>query len=129
MLAVAQVAAAVAALAHVWFFVLESLLFTRPTVWRRFGLRSQADADVVRAMAFNQGFYNLFLALGAAAGVVTAALDHETVGATLIGATTACMVGAGAVLLATNRRFVVAAAVQAVPPLIALVAVVTWAAA
>jgi hypothetical protein len=32
------------------------------------------------------------------------------------------MVGAGAVLLATNRRFLVAAAIQAVPPLIAIVA-------
>jgi putative membrane protein len=32
------------------------------------------------------------------------------------------MVGAGAVLLATNRRFLSAAAIQAGPPLVALLA-------
>jgi hypothetical protein len=32
------------------------------------------------------------------------------------------MVGAGLVLLSTNRRFVRSAAIQAVPPLIAIVA-------
>ena len=34
----------------------------------------------------------------------------------------ACMVGAGAVLLSTNRRFARSAAIQAVPPLVAIVA-------
>ena len=34
----------------------------------------------------------------------------------------ACMVGAGLVLLSTNRRFARSAAIQAVPPLVAIVA-------
>ncbi len=53
----AVVAALAAALVHVWFFALESVLFERPTVFRRFGLRSAEEAAVVRPMAFNQGFY------------------------------------------------------------------------
>jgi putative membrane protein len=34
----------------------------------------------------------------------------------------ACMVGAGIVLFSTNRRFVRSAAIQAAPPLVAIVA-------
>ena len=65
---IAVVAALVAAAIHVWFFVLESVQFTRPTVFARFGIRSAEDAAIVRPMAFNQGFYNLFLAIGIVAG-------------------------------------------------------------
>ena len=61
---IAQFAALVAALMHVGFFYLESIVWSRPTVWSRFRIASQADADIVRPMALNQGFYNLFLGLG-----------------------------------------------------------------
>ena len=66
---VAQVLAVLAAAIHVWFFVLESLLFARPGVAARFGLTTPEAVEAVRPMAFNQGFYNLFLAVGIAAGV------------------------------------------------------------
>jgi putative membrane protein len=122
-LAVAQVAAVVAAVIHVLFFVLESVLFRRPAVWRRFGIGSQRDADTVGPMALNQGFYNLFLALGGLAGAIAIGLGQETVGRTLVAFATACMLGAGLVLVITGgRAFLRAAAVQAVPPLAALVA-------
>ena len=90
----AQILVALAALAHVAFFVMESVVFTRPDVYRRFGLRTAEDAALVRPMAYNQGFYNLFLA---------------------------CMVGAGLVLVSTDRRFLPAAAVQMLAPLLAIV--------
>ena len=67
---VAQALAFVAALIHVLFFYYESVTFGRPETWRRFGLQSQEQADVVRPMAYNQGFYNLFLALGIVVGLV-----------------------------------------------------------
>lgn len=54
--------AVIAALVHAWFFVLESLWFMRPRVFRRFGLASESDARIVRSFAYNQGFCNLFLA-------------------------------------------------------------------
>ena len=120
---VAVLAAAVAALVHVWFFALESLLFQRPTVFRRFGLRSAEDAAIVRPMAFNQGFYNLFLAIGIAVGLVLVATGSDAVpGRAIVLFACACMVGAGVVLVATNRRFLTAAAIQVGPPLVALLA-------
>ena len=117
----ASVFAVVAALLHVLFFVMESVLFGRPDVWKRFGIRTQAEADVLRPMAFNQGFYNLFLALGVLVGVVVAAAGHDDVGMALVVFGCAAMVGAGVVLLATDRRLRNAAAVQALPPLLAIV--------
>ena len=112
----------VAALFHLVTFVMESVLWTRPAVWRRFGLRSQADADTIKLMALNQGFYNLFLALGAVAGIVTVGLGHRTVGVTLIAFATACMLGAGLVLAGTGGRPLLRAAVlQAGPPVVALI--------
>ena len=118
---IAQVAAIVAALAHVGFFYLESIVFTRPTVWARFHIASQEHADIVRPMALNQGFYNLFLGLGIVAGLVLVATGDATAGAAIVLFACACMVLAGIVLLATDRRFLSAAALQAVPPLIAIV--------
>jgi putative membrane protein len=123
LLAAALVAAALAAGIHVLIFVLESVLFARPSVWRRFGVASQRDAGVVRMWALNQGFYNLFLALGAVAGLIAVGLGHRAVGAALVAVTMASMAGAGVVLLATGgRAYLRAAAMQAVPPLLALAA-------
>ena len=118
---IAQVAAIVAALLHVGFFYLESIVFVRPTVWARFHIASQEQADILRPMALNQGFYNLFLGLGIVAGLVLVATGEVTAGAAIVLFASACMVLAGIVLLATDRRFLSAAALQAVPPLIAIV--------
>jgi len=119
---IAVVAALVAALIHAWFFTLESVLFERPTVFARFGLRSAQDAAIVRPMAFNQGFYNLFLAIGIVAGLGLVATGRVDAGRAVVLFACACMVGAGVVLLATNRRFLAAASIQALPPLVAILA-------
>ena len=118
---IAQIAAIVAALLHVGFFYLESIVFSRPTVWARFHIASQADADIVKPMALNQGFYNLFLGLGIVAGLVLSATGAEIAGTAIVLFACSCMVLAGIVLLATDRRFLSAAAMQALPPLIAIV--------
>lgn len=121
----AVVFAVIAVLVHALFFVMESVLFTRPAVWPRFGLRSQEHADVVRPMAFNQGFYNLFLAVGIAVGLAMAAGDADTAGTALVVFACSCMVAAGVVLVLTSRRFLPAAAVQVLPPLLAIVLIVS----
>ena len=121
MTVLAQVFVALAALAHVLFFVLESLVFMRPDVHRRFGLRTAADAEIVRPMAYNQGFYNLFLAMGALIGLVLHATGNETAGTTAAVFACACMVGAALVLVTTGRRFLQAALIQISMPLLALV--------
>ena len=67
---IAALAALIAALLHVGFFYFESIVWSRPNVWARFHVASQADAEIIRPMALNQGFYNLFLGLGIVAGLV-----------------------------------------------------------
>jgi len=128
MLLAGQVVAAIAGLIHVWIFLLESVWFERPSVYGRFGLRSAEQAKVVRGFAFNQGFYNLFLAFGVSLGVALmlrsggAAADAGMFVAGKAIAMFACgsMAAAGAVLLVTDRRFLRAASLQALPGLAAV---------
>jgi putative membrane protein len=119
---VAQLAALLAAAIHVWFFVVESVLFSRPGVAARFGLRTDEQIAAVRPMAFNQGFYNLFLAVGIAAGIAQIAAGADVAGRAVVLFCCLCMVWAGIVLLVTSRRFLQAALVQLLPPLVAIVA-------
>jgi len=100
------------------------VLFERPTVFARFGLRSADEAALIRPMAFNQGFYNLFLAVGIAVGLGLVAAGQQPAGEAIVAFACASMVGAASVLLATNRRFLTAALLQAGPPLVALVALI-----
>lgn len=119
---VAQLAAILAAAIHVWFFVVESLLFGRPGIAERFGLRTEEQIAAVRPMAFNQGFYNLFLAIGIAAGVAQIAAGADVAGRAVVMFCCLCMVWAGIILLVTSRRFLQAALIQLLPPLVAIVA-------
>jgi putative membrane protein len=122
----ALIVAALAGLIHAWIFVLESLWFARPSVWARFGLKSAEEAGVVRGFAFNQGFYNLFLAIGVFVGIGLMLVGGEgalgdagLVAAGRAVAIFACasMAAAGIVLISTDRRFLRAAALQIVPGL------------
>ena len=119
---VAQIAAVLAAAIHVWFFVLESVLFSRPGVAVRFGLRTEEQIAAVRPMAFNQGFYNLFLAVGIAAGIAQIAAGATVAGRSIVLFACLCMVWAGIVLFVTSKRFFQPALVQLIPPLVAIVA-------
>jgi putative membrane protein len=122
----AMVFALLAAAIHVYIFVLESVIFRRPFAWRAFGIRSQQDVEIVRSWAYNQGFYNLFLAVGVAVGVLLAiSSDAGTAGAgvgmTLLA--TGSMLAAAIVLIAGDRGFLRAAAVQGLAPLLAIASV------
>ncbi|MEO7235557.1 MAG: DUF1304 domain-containing protein [Lapillicoccus sp.] len=119
---VASVFTGLAALLHVYIFVLESLRWTRPEVWRRFMVADQATADATRPMAYNQGFYNLFLGLGAALGVVLWWTGQPTVGRTLALFCTASMVLAATVLVTSGRQYLRPALTQGTLPLLGLVA-------
>jgi len=119
----AVIAAIAAALLHVWIFALESLWFDRPEVFHRFGIASESDARVVRSFAFNQGFYNLFLAIGIAIGLALVAMGHADAGRAIVAFACASMVGAGVVLALHDRALIRAAALQVTPGLIALLAI------
>ena len=121
---IAIAAAVVAALVHVYFFVLESLWFMRPAVWRRFGLDTEEDAEITRSFAWNQGFYNLFLAAGVAIGLALVGSGDPGAGRAITLFACASMIAAGTVLFLHNPRFLRAAAIQAVPPLVAVLGIV-----
>ncbi|NIK55656.1 DUF1304 domain-containing protein [Kribbella shirazensis] len=116
MSAIAQVFVVVAGVFHVAVFAMESVLFRKPSTYRQF-LVKDAAVDAVRPWAFNQGFYNLFLAIGALGGLIWGGDKGHAIALFAC----ACMAGAGVVLVASDRRMLRAAASQALPPIAALV--------
>ncbi len=104
---------------HIYIFTLESISWLKPKTWKTFGLPSQEVALVIAPMAFNQGFYNLFLAIGITGGSLVA-ISYETIGFTLMLFAASSMVGAGLVLFISVQRSRKAALLQAIPPLIGI---------
>ena len=114
--------AGLAALIHVYIFVLESIIWTTPRARATFGMKPE-QAQQTREMAFNQGFYNLFLAIATGLGIILIATGNLPVGATLVLVGTGSMLAASLVLVLSSPSKARAAAVQGVPPLIAVVLV------
>lgn len=115
----------IAAVIHILIFALESILWSRPSTWRRFGLRSQADAEIVKPMAFNQGFYNLFLAIGVKVGLLFLWVwNSPEVGLALVFLAAGSMVAAAVVLILSSPKLARAAALQGVAPLLGIILLV-----
>lgn len=108
-----------AALLHVYIFVLESFRWSEPSTRKAFGV-SEQDATVLAPMAYNQGFYNLFLAIITLVGVALLKTEHLT-GTALALAGTGSMLAAAIVLVTHDRRMVRAALIQGTLPLLAVV--------
>ena len=113
------VLAALAGLLHVYIFVLEALRFDDPGTRKIFRIE-EASAEAVRPWAWNQGWYNLFLAIGALAGAYGFA-DDDAAGP-LVGLACGSMTAAALVLVLTDRRMLRSALVQGTVPTLALVA-------
>jgi len=75
----------------------------------------------VKPMALNQGFYNLFLAIGTIVGIVLVATGAVDVGRALVLFATLSMVAAASVLIISNSRLAQAAITQGAAPLVAVV--------
>jgi putative membrane protein len=112
--------AAVAALVHVYIFVMESLAWTTPRVRATFGM-TEDEALATKSMAFNQGFYNLFLAIAVFAGIVFFAVGAPVVGATLVLTGAGSMAAAAVVLLLSSPDKRGAALKQGVIPAVATI--------
>jgi putative membrane protein len=115
--------AGIAALIHVYIFVLESVQWTAPATRKTFGTTAE-QAEVTKELAYNQGFYNLFLAVVTAIGIVLVAVSHTGPGAALIFAGAGSMVAAGVVLLTSSPSKARSALIQLVPPAIGVVALI-----
>lgn len=112
--------AALAAVVHVYIFVLESLRWTSPRTRAVFGTTAE-EAETTRLLAFNQGFYNLFLAIITAIGIAAVTLGRNAVGSALVFAGAGSMLAAAVVLMASASDKARAAVVQGVFPAIATV--------
>lgn len=114
---------ALSAIFHVYVFTLESITWRSPKTWKTFGLPSQEHAEIIAPMAYNQGFYNLFLALGAGVGLALLAIN-STIAHTLMLFSALSMVGAGVVLFCSVKTSRRAAIIQAGPPLFGVLFVI-----
>jgi putative membrane protein len=114
--------AGLAALLHVYIFVMESLTWTTARTRRTFGI-SEEEALATKELAFNQGFYNLFLAIITAVGIAIGGFGYYGAATALIFAGTGSMLAAAVVLLASSPDKARAAIIQGTFPLIAIVLV------
>lgn len=121
MLIAGLVLAGIAALIHVYIFYLESFAWTKEATRKTFGLTEQ-EAEGTRALALNQGYYNLFLAIVTAVGIVLAATGSTAVGAALVLAGAGSMFAASVVLVVSDPSKRGAALKQGVVPLLGVLA-------
>ncbi|MGV9870358.1 DUF1304 domain-containing protein [Rhodococcus koreensis] len=120
MVAAGLVLAALASALHVYIFVLESVLWTAPRTRATFGTSAE-EAAATRELAFNQGFYNLFLAIVTAVGIVAVIIGATAVGSALIFAGAGSMLLAALVLLLSSPDKARAAIIQGTLPLLAVI--------
>ncbi|TAM70611.1 MAG: DUF1304 domain-containing protein [Microbacteriaceae bacterium] len=121
MIIIAILVIALAAALHVGIFLMESVGWTRPAVWKRFRVANQEAAETTKPLAYNQGFYNLFLATGAIVGVILFGFGMHDAGMALIVYTMASMALAALVLVTTGKGYIGAALIQGILPLAGLV--------
>jgi putative membrane protein len=120
MVTAALIFAGLAAVLHVYIFVLESLQWTAPRTRATFGTTLES-AEATKELAFNQGFYNLFLAIVTGIGVGFTISGGMPVGVALIFAGVGSMLAAAVVLLVSSPDKARSAVVQGAFPLVAVV--------
>ena len=119
-----QVLILLPALIHVYIFALESLLWGRARTNKVFAI-SEQDARATKQMAFNQGVYNLMLAVAIVAGLLLSlSADTATVGRVLIAYGLGSILVAGVVLMASAPKLWRSALIQIVPATAGLAALV-----
>ncbi|HEV3169303.1 MAG TPA: DUF1304 domain-containing protein [Actinocrinis sp.] len=125
MLITGLVLAGLAALIHIYIFVLESLRWERPATRAAFGVTAETAA-ATRPLAFNQGFYNLFLAIEVVLGLALLGTQRRA-GIGLVAFAAGSMLAAALVLVLSDRTKLRAAAVQGGFPLLAEIALLVHA--
>ncbi len=108
-----------AALLHVFIFYMESIAWTSEKTRATFNL-TQDEADNTKEMAFNQGFYNLFLAVEIVVGIILH-INGNPAGISLILFGAASMFAAALLLFVTSPDKRGTAAKQGTLPVLALI--------
>ncbi|WP_194948495.1 DUF1304 domain-containing protein [Actinomyces trachealis] len=122
MLTAGMVFAVLAAALHVLIFYMESIAWEGPLARKTFG-GTPEEARPHAFYAFNQGFYNLFLAIETIVGIVIVAVGNQGVGTALVLAGTGSMLAAALVLGLSSAPHRGVAAKQGALPLLAVVAI------
>ncbi|HYO02148.1 MAG TPA: DUF1304 domain-containing protein [Mycobacterium sp.] len=112
--------AALAAALHVYIWVLESFQWTSARTRATFGTTPE-EAETTKLLAFNQGFYNLFLAVVTVVGIAFTISGGTRVGAALLFAGVGSMLAAAAVLFSSAPDKARSAVIQGALPLVAVV--------
>lgn len=120
MLLVGMIAAFLAAALHVFIFYIESFAWTTRAL-SVFGM-DRESAEATKEMAFNQGFYNFFLAIEAFAGIAIYYLASRPVGLPLVIFGVGSMLAAALLLFVTSPDKRSAAIKQGFLPLLAVAA-------
>lgn len=103
------------AVIHVYVFSLESIMWGKPSTNRVFNVTDQ-NAQVLRGLMFNQGFYNLFLAIALLIGFFWSTNSGKAIQAqTIKDYAVLSILGAGLVLWLSDPRLVRPALIQAGP--------------
>jgi putative membrane protein len=123
MIVAALIFAGLAAVLHVYIWVMESFTWTTPRTRATFGTTAE-EAATTKLLAFNQGFYNLFLAVVTVIGIVALAQGHTGIGAALVFAGVGSMAAAAVVLLASSPEKARSALIQGTFPVIAVILLV-----
>ena len=105
----------IAAVVHIYFFILESFLFQKPNGYKIFKM-NQHDHEAVKIWAFNQGFYNLFLAVGILIGLYMVNQLEIKMAGMMISFCGLSMIAAGLVLFFSNKKMRRGALIQILPP-------------
>lgn len=98
---------------HLWFLLLEMLLWTRPLGLKTFRMTPE-NAETTKVLAANQGLYNGFLVAGLVYALVTGSREFAVF-------FLVCVIVAGVFGAATVSRRILT--IQALPALLAVIAV------
>ncbi len=113
----AEMIAVIIALMHTYIFFLESIFWGRPKTNKIFGVNEE-HATICKSLAFNQGFYNLFLAIGIYVGLILITSGTRPVeGRAFVDFSCASVAGAGLVLILSAKKLRRAGLLQLLPAL------------
>ncbi len=111
---------AIAALIHVGFFIFQSFWLQKDQA-QSFLKISASEHQAIKVWAFNQGFYNLFLAAGVLIGLYFVLKLQVMMAGVMTSFAGVCMIIAGVVLWFSSPKLRKFAYLQALPPFLGFV--------